>query len=152
MERVFYYLFAVLVIISLGISACGGTATQSPLLEEEGNLDSNPLVPEEYLGIANPYVGDPEAITKGEMLYQANCSSCHGNTGEGDGPASSGLDPKPKNLAENQPNLSDPYLFWRISEGGLMEPFNSLMPGWKGILSEKNIWQVIAFMRTMIVL
>lgn len=152
MHRGYVYLLAVLVIILMGISACGGTATQNSLLGEEGDQDRNPLVPDEYLGFANPYIGNPEAIMEGEILYQANCSSCHGNTGEGDGPASSGLNPKPENLAERQANLSDPYLFWRISEGGLMEPFNSLMPGWKGILSEVNIWKVIAYIRTMIVL
>lgn len=152
MERGSDYLFTILLIISLGLSACGGISAQDSLLLEEGNEVMNPDVPEEYLGFANPYVGDPEAIAEGEIVYQANCSSCHGNTGEGDGPASAGLEPKPKNLAENQSILSDSYLFWRISEGGLMDPFNSLMPGWKGIMSEEQIWQVIAYIRTMIVL
>ncbi len=152
MERGFGYLSAILIFISLGLSSCGGISTQDSLLLAEGNEVRNPEVPEEYLGLANAYVGDPEAIAEGEKLFQANCSSCHGNTGEGDGPASAGLDPKPKNLAENQSNLSDSYLYWRISEGGLMDPFNSLMPGWKGIMSEEKIWQVIAFIRTMLVL
>jgi mono/diheme cytochrome c family protein len=151
MIRRFYLLFVALTIILLGLTACGGTATQNSLFGEDDPV-RNPPVPEEYAGLANPYIGDPDAIAEGDILYQANCSSCHGFTGEGDGTASAGLEPKPKNLAENQPNLSDSYLFWRISEGGLMEPFNSLMPGWKGLLSEKRIWQVIAFLRTMVVL
>jgi mono/diheme cytochrome c family protein len=151
MIRRFYILFVALTIILLGLTACGGTATQNSLFGDD-DPGRNPPVPEEYAGLANPYIGDPDAIAEGDILYQANCSSCHGFTGEGDGTASAGLEPKPKNLAENQPNLSDSYLFWRISEGGLMEPFNSLMPGWKGLLSEKRIWQVIAFLRTMVVL
>jgi mono/diheme cytochrome c family protein len=150
-ERRFNLLFVALIITLLGLSACGVTATQISFFGEEGPV-RNPDVPEEFAGLANPYTGDPDAIAEGEILYQANCSSCHGFTGEGDGPASAGLDPKPKNLAENQPNLSDSYLYWRIFEGGLMEPFNSLMPGWKGLLSEERIWQVIAFLRTMVVL
>jgi mono/diheme cytochrome c family protein len=48
--------------------------------------------------------------------------------------------------------MSDAYLYWRISEGGLMEPFNSLMPGWKGMLNDQNIWKIITYIRTMIVL
>jgi mono/diheme cytochrome c family protein len=151
MARGFNFLVFALVIILLGLSACGGTGTQNPFFGVDDPI-KNTAVPEEYTDLANPFTGDADAIARGEILYQANCSSCHGNTGEGDGPASAGLDPKPKNLAENQPNLSDSYLFWRISEGGLIQPFNSIMPGWKGLLREEQIWQVIAFLRTMLVL
>jgi hypothetical protein len=31
---------------------------------------------------------------------------------------------------------------------GLMEPFNSVMPAWQGILSEEHIWQII-LLRTL---
>jgi hypothetical protein len=55
----------------------------------------------------------------------------------------------PQNLAENQSQLSDSYLFWRISEGGLMDPFYSLMPAWRGLLDEEEIWQIITYVRTM---
>lgn len=151
MGRRFDLLFTVLIIILLSLSACGGTAPENSFLVEDDS-GINPRVPEDYTGLANPYIEDPDAIAEGDILFQANCSSCHGSTGEGDGPASAGLDPSPKNLAEKQPNLSDSYLFWRISEGGLMDPFNSLMPGWKGLLSDERIWQVIAFIRTMVVM
>lgn len=151
MEKSFNLLIVALITILLGLSACGVTPTQNSFFGEDGPV-RNPAVPEEFANLANPYSGDPDAIDQGEILYQADCSSCHGFTGEGDGPASAGMDPKPKNLAENQPDLSDSYLYWRIFEGGLMEPFNSSMPGWKGLLSEERIWQVIAFLRTMVVL
>ena len=45
-------------------------------------------------------------------------------------------------------DLSDGYLFWRVSEGGAMPPFNSAMLAWKGTLSEEEIWQVISYVRT----
>jgi mono/diheme cytochrome c family protein len=61
------------------------------------------------------------------------------------------LDPKPASLADTQmmADLSEGYLFWRVSEGGTFEPFNSVMPTWKGILSEDERWQVISFIRTL---
>jgi mono/diheme cytochrome c family protein len=133
----------------LVLSACSGTGPEDSFFVEIGN-NTNPSLPEEYAGRANPYNDEPEAIAEGEILYQANCSSCHGNTGEGDGPASGGLEPPPQSLAVKQSNLSDAYLFWRISEGGLMNPFNSLMPGFKGLLSEEKIWQIISYIRTLI--
>jgi len=40
----------------------------------------------------------PEMISKGESLFKANCVSCHGNNGMGDGPAGVALNPKPRNF------------------------------------------------------
>jgi len=37
-------------------------------------------------------------LAKGQALFQANCASCHGATGHGDGPAAASLDPGPTNF------------------------------------------------------
>ena len=39
------------------------------------------------------------SLARGAEVYQANCASCHGTLGQGDGPAARGLEPKPTNLA-----------------------------------------------------
>src|SRR5690606_25374304 len=39
-------------------------------------------------------------LARGAELYAANCASCHGDRGLGDGPAGRGLDPAPANLAD----------------------------------------------------
>lgn len=41
-----------------------------------------------------------EMIAKGKELYDANCKSCHGDNGLGDGPAGLMLNPKPRNFHE----------------------------------------------------
>lgn len=41
----------------------------------------------------------PETVAKGKELFAANCATCHGDTGAGDGPAGAALDPPPRNLA-----------------------------------------------------
>lgn len=91
--------------------------------------------------------GDHEAVEVGEAIYVINCATCRGPEGDGDGPAAEGLDPKPANLANAQimEDLNDAYLFWRVSEGGILEPFISGMPPWKDILAEDERWQVITF-------
>ena len=132
----------------LFLAACGGTSTPTVFFGEQEQI-GKPEPPEQFADLSNPFTDDPEMIAEGEVLYQANCSSCHGFTGEGDGTAAAGLEPKPENLAQNQSALSDAYLFWRISEGGLIKPFNSLMPTWKGLMSEERIWQVITYLRTL---
>jgi mono/diheme cytochrome c family protein len=138
--------FALILTGLLAVTGCGGAAPVEPTATTES---TRPEPPEEYNSLANPYAGDIDAETEGESLYLADCSSCHGPAGRGDGPAAGGLDPKPQNLAENQDFLSDAYLYWRISEGGLMEPFYSVMPSWAGILNEEQIWQIISFLRTL---
>jgi mono/diheme cytochrome c family protein len=40
--------------------------------------------------------GDAEA---GQASYMANCASCHGPEGRGDGPVAMALDPKPRDFA-----------------------------------------------------
>lgn len=142
-----------LVLFLLGCYLLGGCATDqslpasiTPTVEADGIRSE---LAAEYADLKNPYKTDEEdAISKGEALYQANCSSCHGEQGLGDGPAGASLNPKPSNLARAQKDLSDAYLFWRISEGGILEPFNSLMPAWKALMSEQQIWQVITYLRT----
>lgn len=39
-----------------------------------------------------------EFINKGKDLFKANCSSCHGENGQGNGPAGATLNPKPRNF------------------------------------------------------
>ena len=141
----------VAMILAVIISSCGASGDQTAFFGDQQPI-SRPDTPEQYSSFVNPYPGDKEAISAGKVLYEANCSSCHGLSGAGDGPASGGINPPPGNLAARQESLSDGYLYWRISEGGLMEPFNSIMPGWKGILDEEKIWQIISYLRTMVVL
>lgn len=61
--------------------------------------------------ISNP---TDEIINKGKELFAANCQSCHGEQGNGDGSASAALNPKPRNFHQkdgwtNGRNFSDMY-------------------------------------------
>jgi len=136
--------------VAAASSACEAEPPSGFLIDADTTATFEALeIPEEYRELTNPFDGDDDQAAQGEVLYQANCSSCHGVSGEGDGPAAAGLEPRPRNLAEEIDSLSDAYLFWRISDGGLMEPFNSVMPNWRGIMDEEQIWQVISYLRTL---
>ena len=107
------------------------------------------VVPEEYAGLSNPVVADEESLAKGGEIYSVNCAVCHGDGGMGDGPAAAGLEPAPAPIAHTSQMLGDDYLFWRISEGGAMEPFNSAMVAWKGTLAETARWNVINYVQAL---
>lgn len=103
----------------------------------------------DYAGLTNPIPADEASLERGEAIYAASCASCHGDGGMGDGPAGAALDPPPPPIAHTSQMMGDDYLFWRISEGGLMEPFNSTMPGWKETLDEQARWDVINYIRAL---
>lgn len=104
-------------------------------------------VPAEYRNARSPYPAAGRLIEDGRALYTAHCSGCHGEDGFGDGEAAMDLRPTPAVLAFmiDSPDLIDPYLMWTVAEGGAA--FESEMPAYKDVLSDRDIWKVIIFMR-----
>jgi caa(3)-type oxidase subunit IV len=45
-----------------------------------------------------PWVQTPEMVAHGKELFTVQCASCHGDQGQGNGPASGSLNPKPRNF------------------------------------------------------
>jgi mono/diheme cytochrome c family protein len=132
-------LFVVFVLIVLALSACGG-AKANPDADVIGTLTP---VSAEFAGLTNPLGAD--AAVAGEDFFRNNCQPCHGQSGHGDGPAGASLVPAPKNLALLQTLVADDYLFWRISTG----KDGTAMIAWKDVLTDEQIWQIIAFVRTL---
>ena len=105
-------------------------------------------LPSSYRNKVSPLSQPGTTVTEGAKLYAANCASCHGTQGFGDGEAGRDLNPPPANIAHmmGMPMFNDAYLFWTVSEGGA--PVGSAMPAFKDVLSDEEIWKIIAAMRT----
>lgn len=138
-------------VLLLAACSSGGAATETQPAAGGQQVGGHvhPPVPADYAGKTNPLAGDAAAAETGKQLYLTNCAACHGEQAHGDGPAAAALNPPPRSIADELGQTSDDYLFWRISAGGAMAPFHSSMPAWKSILPEEQIWQIIAFLRTL---
>lgn len=98
--------------------------------------------PAEAKATRNP-VARAAGLTDGKAGFVANCALCHGSAGNGDGPAGSALNPKPKRLADKAVQAqTDGELFWKISEG------RGAMPPWKH-LPENVRWSLVHYMRSL---
>ena len=92
-------------------------------------------------------------VENGRQVYYRNCVFCHGDNMGGNGMYAHALNPIPTNFADGQtlPNLSESFLFWRISKGGpgMPEegaPWDTAMPAWEKLLKEEEMWDVILFL------
>lgn len=130
MKKVF---LGVLIVTAVLVVACGGGSNQTTIA----------AVPADYAGKTSPL--GPDAATAGADLFKTNCESCHGPQGHGDGPAGVALDPAPKNLPDLAAQVGDDYLYWRINTG----KEGTSMVAWKGVLTDDQIWQLVAFIRTL---
>lgn len=102
--------------------------------------------PAPYANRSNPLGADESAASAGGQTFAVRCVFCHGPGGKGDGPEGP-KDPPPANLTATR--LDDAYLLWRISTGGRGDPFCSAMPAFSAILTERQRWELVAFVQTL---
>ncbi len=107
----------------------GDAARESPL------RPGGPVQPQAQ--VTNPYNGSAYDISEGSRLYEwYNCSGCHSHGGGGIGPPLI----KTHWIYGGEPeNLFDTIVKGRPNG----------MPSWGGRIPEYQIWQIIAFVRSM---
>ena len=122
------------------------------LMVSNGNLQKfmppfNSLsVPERWDVISYAYSLSmtPEEVTRGQELYAANCASCHGERGEGDGPDAGSLSVSPVNFTNQEfmGTRSAADLFVSITDGlGEMHSYADL--------AEDDRWALTTYLRTL---
>jgi len=95
--------------------------------------------------LKNPVPSDAESIEAGKKSYQRFCASCHGPKGKGDGGlALSGGTPSDLTDETWDYGSSDGEIFVVIRDG-----VSSDMLAYKEKLTEKQIWQVINYIRSL---
>lgn len=88
------------------------------------------------------------SVDRGKGLYKEYCAQCHGFTGKGDGPAASGLEPKPA-IHANIPfeKLPIEYLYNVVNHGGAAMGKSPNMPYWNLTIGQQGVADVIAYLK-----
>ena len=90
----------------------------------------------------NPVKADAASLGRGKAVYTAECASCHGNGGRGDGPSAKDLEKSPGDMTKLG-SQSDGALFWKITEG------KKPMASFSTKLTEQQRWDVVNYLRTL---
>ncbi len=93
--------------------------------------------------LANPVALTADSVERGSALFAANCVSCHGGTGAGDGPLAYSLPAPPANFTIHVPFHPDGVLYAWITDGIR----GTGMPGWSPQLSDQERWDLVNYLR-----
>jgi mono/diheme cytochrome c family protein len=81
--------------------------------------------------------------------FHGQCAKCHGESGQGDGPAGTSLTVRPRNFADcsQMSKESDERIFNIIKDGGESVGLSKEMPPWGEAFDDDEIKGLIAYVR-----
>ncbi len=95
--------------------------------------------------MAKNYPKTPPSISAGAKVFAANCVVCHGDKGDGKGPAGTALNPPPADFADVKfARGISPQDWYGFVTNGVT---GTAMAGWKSTLSDADIWNVVFYER-----
>ena len=93
----------------------------------------------------NPLSPTEDNLTAGMKLYQANCSTCHGDVQRPHGMFAAALYPRAPLFLKDAPDMPENKNFYIIQHGVR----HSGMPAWNKILTQEQMWQLTTFLSHM---
>jgi mono/diheme cytochrome c family protein len=90
---------------------------------------------------AAPAAAPVDASAEAERLFNERCTTCHGPAGAGDGPASAGLTPPPRNFQDPawQQSVTDEHIERIIQFGGAAVGRSPAMPANPDLMSKSDV-------------
>ena len=95
--------------------------------------------------------GDPD---RGKEIYLKRCVWCHGDEGDGLGPAAKRLNPPPRDFSLGQYKIKSVVFDWDYaSDDDIFRMIRDGMPGtampeWGDVLSEQDMWDLVIYLKT----
>lgn len=91
----------------------------------------------------NPMSPTAANLTAGARDYEEHCALCHGGAHAKISPMRDKFSPPAPQLINRIPHDPDAWLFWVTKHGVRMTG----MPAWTGVLSDDDLWRIIAFIK-----
>lgn len=91
----------------------------------------------------NPIEANAKNLMEGAKQYEEHCAFCHGGAKAKISPMRAKFNPPVPQLINRVPHDPDAWLYWVTKHGVRMTG----MPTWDGILSDDEIWKIVAFVK-----
>lgn len=95
--------------------------------------------------ITNPLQPTTENLIAGAKVYLDHCALCHGDPVRPKSPLADTLNPPPPQFMTDAADMPENQNYYITAHGVRWTG----MPGWKNVLSDKDIWQVVTFLSHM---
>ena len=135
----FTLLLPLLLLAATALSACAHgkedhAEKPKPDSHMRAMMAAKDQIPEDYrIMERTPILPDEDSLASGKALFRRNCAVCHGEKGDGQGPAAAALTTAPANFLDTQHSaMYNPgEKFWIIGNGSGatgMPPFKAFSP------------------------
>jgi len=120
--------------LSGGLLACGPSSES-----EQASAQAPSAAPASAL--SEGAAPSAAVVAEAEQIFATRCFTCHGAGGAGDGPASAGLTPPPRNFRDPawQESVSDEHIDQIIQYGGAAVGRSPTMPGNPDLMSKPEV-------------
>ncbi len=95
--------------------------------------------------LKNPLEADEVNLAAGARLYRENCTVCHGDPAHTKAPLADSLNPPAPQFMEDMADMPENENFYILQHGVRW----TAMPGWKNVLTEQQMWQLVTFLTKM---
>lgn len=98
------------------------------------------IVPADEAGKLSPFAFSDSTRQAGEVLYNTNCKSCHGDPAKNNAVKLVPIPPDP--ASEQMQKNTDGGMHYKLASG------RGLMPSFKNTISSADTWKIVAFIRS----
>jgi mono/diheme cytochrome c family protein len=95
--------------------------------------------------LINPVAADEANLVAGAQLYRDHCTLCHGDPVNPKAPLNDALNPPAPQFMEDKADMPENQNFFILQHGIRW----TAMPGWKNVLSDQELWQLVTFLAHM---